>query len=90
MQAEQTVGDFYMYNFYDTCGHGNQFDGSTVPSSGDSYPCGTDAAVAAFCNNEQVRTQFHMKPASFYGRPWNAQAFGNNDSMVYDKVHARL
>ena len=83
-KAERAVGDFYVYNYYDTCGDGNQVGASYMPG-GQTYPCGTGEAVAAFCNNEDVRAALHMKPISFYGRPWNAEAFGNEDAMQYAK-----
>ena len=51
---------------------------------GQPYPCGTGDAVAAFCNNEQVREALHLKPLSFYdGHPWVASAFGNDWAMIY-------
>ena len=93
-EAEAAVGDFYMYNFFDNCGPGKQgklragvqpLGGIETTRGGGTYPCGTNEAVSLFCNNEAVREAFHMKPISFYGREWNANAFGNEDSMLYAK-----
>ena len=77
--AEEAVGAFYTYNFYNTCGDGNQAHGTgsaqwSLPAGdllsgyvpgGSPYPCGTTEAVAAWCNNKLVRAALHMKPASF-------------------------
>merc|ERR1712203_110947 len=78
-----------MYNFYDTCGAGNrrlqETKRTSAEAGGQVYPCGTNEAIDVFCNNEEVRAALHLKPISFYGRRWNANAFGNDDSMLYAK-----
>merc|ERR1711957_772372 len=35
------------------------------------------------CNNEEVRSALHLKPLSFYEKPWKIDAFGNDDAMLY-------
>ena len=49
-------------------------------SGGQSYPCGTGAAAAAWCNNDDARAGFHMHPRSFYPAPW---AGGAGAAMNY-------
>jgi len=41
---------------------------------GESYMCGTGVAAVTWANREDVRQALHMKPQSFYGRPWSTQA----------------
>ena len=52
-----------------------------APTGGQSYPCGTGKAAAAWCNNDDARAGFNVKPLSFYGRPWTSQA---GVGMQYD------
>ena len=47
---------------------------SKPSSGGQAYPCGTGAAAAAWCNNDEARAGFHMHPRSFYPAPWAGQA----------------
>jgi len=84
--TSDVIGYVYMYNFYDTCGSGNEIESTqgSAAMGGQPYPCGTGDAVAAFCNNEEVRKALHLKPIEFYGgHLWVANAFGNDWSMVY-------
>merc|ERR1711920_257309 len=39
--------------------------------------------MAAFCNHPEAREALHLHPEAFYGRPWNSNAFGNDDAMRY-------
>ena len=50
-------------------------------NGGQSYPCGTGHATTTWCNDPAVREGIHMKPESFYGRPWSLQA---GQGMSYD------
>merc|ERR1712242_141949 len=50
LEAKQSVGDFYIYNFFDTCrtGFGHPHEKTTQQfgeALGRTYPCGTDEAV---------------------------------------------
>ena len=85
-EANAAAGRFNIYNFYDNCGDGNQEGVGTMlehaqrladPSTGgQSYPCGTGKAATVWANMPEVRAALHMKPESFYGRPWSLQASG--------------
>ena len=85
-EANAAAGRFNIYNFYDNCGDGNQDGVGTMlehaqrlgdPSTGgQSYPCGTGKAATVWANMPEVRAALHMKPESFYGRPWSLQAAG--------------
>ena len=50
-------------------------------NGGQTYPCGTGAAAAAWCNNDKARAGFNMHPRSFYPAPWAGQA---GAAMKYD------
>lgn len=82
--AQRAVGDFYVYNFYDTCGNTNHRR-LAAATGGQIYPCGTEEAVTAFANSAEVRAALHLRPIAFYGFPWAVSAFDNDAAMEYAK-----
>ena len=55
-------------------------------TGGEVYPCGTEAAAAAWANNAAVRTALHVLPASFYNRTWphNGMQYTTYTGASYD------
>ena len=60
-------------------------DGQDAPpsSGGQEYPCGTGRAATIWANTPEVREALHMRPQSFYGRPWSLQAGAGMEYTTY-------